>query len=624
MHSSTTTELSRTPFARFVSWVLVAIPCVALLFNFLALVKYGVDLPYWDDWKKYADGTMGRVDLGYLFKPSNDTLGPVGLFLDSLDVRYLAGHGVVYQALTLLGVLGGLLFLQWYLLKLAFDNFAVRACAFSACILMLQSDNYWGIQNLAYHQSIPLVCVLGILAIIATPQKRKILPLLGVLCLGLVSGFSYISGAFGILAVTAILLVMSRYVSEVQKKTYTTYGLALGIPAIISSVAQLWVIVGVQHGTHLSSVGMAYPWESDFWFFLLGKIGRSILLNPYHPLSSLVITLGGVLLLVAVSVVSVKYLLNIENGTESRVKYFIFISLVAVVVAYLFLVAAGRTNIRPENMNSPLEIFSFGFSRFHYYWVTLIWPWAVAIFLHEVGKCGKAKRIPALAPVGILILIGGVYLYTPAFRYGNFYHAQMTERLGGLECIETQIQQPGPVACPQIYPGDLKGAILNARAVASSFTRTFFYVPLPYGATEPRADFILTPNSQLLSISSASVESRSSDRLLLKTSEDPMVTFTAPGEEMFRSCRVLQISVKAATASPEVAQLFYLASTSPGFNETESRMASLPGGDVPHVLSFSMESASGFKNTFRFDPIMHAGNVELYGLEARCRERLAR
>ncbi len=45
------------------------------------------------------------------------------------------------------------------------------------------------------------------------------------------------------------------------------------------------------------------------------------------------------------------------------------------------LVAAGRTNFRPPEMHDLLEIFAHGFTRFHFFWATLIWPWVAAALL---------------------------------------------------------------------------------------------------------------------------------------------------------------------------------------------------------------------------------------------------
>ena len=101
--------------------------------------------------------------------------------------------------------------------------------------------------------------------------------------LGLISGFSYISGAFAMLGLSFAMLVVQHSMVGQYKKRLLVTGLSLIFPALLSTTAQVWVIIGVQHGTHRADVSMAYPWESDFWLFLLGKIARSLNLPFNSP-----------------------------------------------------------------------------------------------------------------------------------------------------------------------------------------------------------------------------------------------------------------------------------------------------------------------------------------------------
>lgn len=102
---------------RALFWLLIALPGVAMVVNAVSLVRHGVDIPFWDDWRQYDSGDLGNLSLAYLFTPANDTLYPVGRLLDSLAVRLLDGHSVAYQLISLVAVLGGLLALQWRLLS---------------------------------------------------------------------------------------------------------------------------------------------------------------------------------------------------------------------------------------------------------------------------------------------------------------------------------------------------------------------------------------------------------------------------------------------------------------------------------------------------------------------------
>ena len=124
-----------------------------------------IDLPFYDDWRAYIQGRAGLLDLGYLFTPENGTYYPVGKMLDAIAQRYLDGNSVAYQFLSMTIVLGSLLALQWRLLSFAMKDRLFAASAFSLTVFMLQPGSYWGHQNLAYHQAVPLLCLVAVLAL---------------------------------------------------------------------------------------------------------------------------------------------------------------------------------------------------------------------------------------------------------------------------------------------------------------------------------------------------------------------------------------------------------------------------------------------------------------------------
>lgn len=191
---------------QILQFFLIGLPVISLILNAISLLRFGVDMPYWDDWRQYHEGSMGRIDFSYLMAPANDTLYPVGLLLDSLAFRFLDGNTVAYQFISMTFVLGSLLIFQWRLLSICTTNKMIRACVFSLTLFMLQPDTYWGLQNMAYHQAVPLVCILAILALtFGNLRMRFAVP--GFLLLSFVSGFTYISGAFAVLSLCTCLLI---------------------------------------------------------------------------------------------------------------------------------------------------------------------------------------------------------------------------------------------------------------------------------------------------------------------------------------------------------------------------------------------------------------------------------
>jgi hypothetical protein len=141
---------------------LIAVPILALILNALSWLRYGVDLPFLDDWNEYYTQSATSLSFSHLFAPGNDTIYPVGRALDVLAQKYLSGNGIAYQFISMIAVLGFLLFLQWKLLTRVIKDPLVRASAFGLCVFMICPYTYWGLQNIAYVQALPTICILAI------------------------------------------------------------------------------------------------------------------------------------------------------------------------------------------------------------------------------------------------------------------------------------------------------------------------------------------------------------------------------------------------------------------------------------------------------------------------------
>ena len=101
---------------RYMCLALIFFPVLSLVLRALAWLRYGIDIPWFDDWRGYVDGNIDSLAPAYLFRPVNDTLAPVGFALDALAQRYLDGNSIAYQLISMIVVLGGLMWLQWKLL----------------------------------------------------------------------------------------------------------------------------------------------------------------------------------------------------------------------------------------------------------------------------------------------------------------------------------------------------------------------------------------------------------------------------------------------------------------------------------------------------------------------------
>lgn len=607
----------KSPYVRALQCLLILIPTVSFALNVWALLRYGIDIPVYDDWRQYNANDMGRLDLGYLFTPHNDTLYTFGLLLDSLAFRFLDGNAVAYQLLSTLLVLGGMLALQWKLLSLCTTNRSIQAIAFSFTLLMLQPDTYWGWQNLAYHQAIPLVCTLAIL-LLTLSEKWNAISIPTIFILGLVSGLSYISGAFATLTLCVVFLIAAKLASPTIRTQILKSALALVIPAIGTSAAQLWVIVKVQHGTHRADAPMAFPWESDFWYFMLGKVARSLMLPIEHPFFSSIIASLAVIITILVTVLCAAKLLRKAALNDQR-SSIILISLAGVVFVYLLLISAGRTNLRPEAVTSFFDVFVYGFYRFHFFWITLLWPWVVCVLLVAVHNRTKSNLL-----LSILILFTGatwvfIASYTPLTSHDTFFKVAMKQRADGIACILGKMQQPGPILCPTVDLSDLSNGLENARNSQASFTRNLPYLPIPLGTDNPRPLYRLSEHFENLNIANASKVAESKNSMTLQTRVDPNIYMSATAPESFANCTTLNISVSMVASENSVAQIFYMVPGSPGYSEANSATGSVQASTTTQNLNLVVFSANGFESEFRFDPVTADQKITINELEIRCR-----
>lgn len=487
----------------------VAPPILIALLALIGWLTYGVDAPYMDDWRPLFAEQALSLDPRILFNPSNDTLYPIGKALDAIAQRTLLGNAVAYQALSLIAILGSLLWLQWSLLSLVFEDKLKVAFSFLFTLPMLQPDSYWGLQNMAFHQAIPLVCILSSLLVVLRRRSGDVASNAIVLALGVISGLTYISGALATLACGVSMVGASLLRSSAPLKLRIRRGGAwMSAAGFVTSIPQLWVIFFYQKGTHRVDAPMAYPFEADFWFYMLGKVGRSLLLPASHPALSIVLTLLVIgflgLTIVVMGRVIRKEEANrtetAEHGEQKRSGIMLFtvmICLTVSVLCYLFLVSAGRANLRPVDMTNGLSIFSFGYLRFHFFWVTLLWPWLAAAVVWRLGAHKSGLWLYTM--LGIAVLWLAFCLHARVFDHPKSFREQARLRAEGIECLRRNYVAGKPLMCPTLEPLDLAKAVRHARSIGASFTKSLELATtelIPRGP-QPFRPLVLNPGDSI-------------------------------------------------------------------------------------------------------------------------------
>lgn len=605
-----------------ITWILVLFPIVSLIISALSWLRFGIDMPLWDDWRNYSAGNIGRLDLKFLFKSVNDTLFPVGEVLDSIAFRFLDGNTIAYQFISLVSVLGLLLLLQWRLLTIALQDRFLVASAFSLTILMLQPDTYWGWQNLAYHQALPLVFSLGAIYIIFRGSWKSwwAIPLL--IILGLLSGFSYISGAFAILTIGTILLIISKFIEVEDRKPIFLGGLSLFFAGFVSTLAQLWVIIFLQKGTHRPDAPMAFPTDSNFWSYMLGKVARSIMLPIGSPVLSLAITCFLVSTVIIVILFSINLLrkktLRSSKDNKSAI---IYISISGLTFVYLSLVSAGRANLHPPEVKTFMEVFSFGFYRFHFFWVTIFWPWFAAIIFTILIQLGKItilnlyKKLAIVMPIFMVI-----FLSRGVINHAQFFKQTMVRRSDGIRCMIEALQKGKDIYCSELDIAPLQTAFLNAKYAGASFARFLELPVLPVGTDSANVLFKLSAKNWLNSEfrNTEIIEARK-DFIKLKSKNDSMIFFRTANTTKMAACRVLDIGISMRVYESDISQLFFKLPGQTDFIEAESRTRIISPGDKFIDIFFTVFSPNGFIDELRFDPVTKSQAFDLREIEVRCR-----
>jgi len=524
-------------------------------------------------------------------------------------------------------VLGGILLLQWKLLNKALDNPAQAAVCFAFTLLMLQPDSYWGRENLAYHQCLPLVFILGALWLVVCQDLIKWWHGPVIFLLGLVAGFTYISGAFGALTVGAVLFVTARLLFPVRLAQGVTRNAAwLAMAGAIGAVTQLFRAILPSGATH-AGVPLMLPHKEEFWVFLLGKVGRSLLLPPAYPGFSLAIT---VLVCIAALVVAVLLLRRARAPaatlSERRVAA-VYIAVGAMVFVYLLMVAAGRARFRPGDMHQLMDIFAYAFTRFHFFWATLLWPWFVAAVVVLLRMAMPQVRTTAQSAVFLVLVIALPLL---AYRGGAFAHmkvhrgmAQAREEAG--RCLMESLQKEGEIHCSGLIPPrfeipapDSYGAYAYAWNTGASFVRNY-----PILSSAKRSDAIppFYQMTRLIGVVKIEQLNYLGGRVVEVTGPDSKLFIDTEQPKVMRRCGVMDVEVDMQTQRKDTAQVFYLPVGATAYSEANSRRAALTPSSEPQTVRFRLESPGGFQNPIRIDLVTQPQTIEVKDIKVYCRQR---
>ncbi|CDZ77126.1 hypothetical protein BN59_01408 [Legionella massiliensis] len=607
--------LEKQRWIQFATTLLLLLPILSLALNAISWLRYGIDIPVADEWGDYINGTLNSFNPRILFNTVNDTMSPLYRIFNALSYYYLDANSIAYQLISMIVVLGAFLFLQWKLLSLVLPNQLIRASTFSLSLLILQPDTYWGGTNGAFIQAVPLIFNLAILYIVMREPWRASLNYSIIFISGLLSGFSYISGAFGSLTQSLLFILISRFMNKNDGKFMLNAGLVLLIPAVVSVLAQLWILLGVQHGVH-SGTAFSTPIEKNFWLYILGKVARSLMFTPEHLRPAFAMALIATLLSLVASYLSIKFI--IKNAKAEALKTgVIYLSLFSIIAVYLFLVAAGRVYLYPAGkIITNRDMFAYGFPRFHYFWITLLWPWVITVFFYRFKE--KVKPFLITNCVAVFLII-----YAGALNHPQYYEDNAVQRSNGLKCLIGHGSVDSELLCPDLHFVDLRKGLINAVILNAAFTRSlpFQLSPIPLEQTSPLALFRLEPSNFSSMVVSNATGLISADKTyqFKAANDDPHLVINMGDFAQTRKCRILDVAASIKVAQTSTAQLFYITQDQSQFKEQFSLATEVKASNQFETIHFTITNHKGFSNLLRLDPTNNMQDFELKDLVVRCR-----
>ena len=619
---------------RFGIWLrrfCVTLPLLMLAANLLAWLRWGIDLPFLDDWPTYNERNALSLAPKHLFKAVNNTIAPLGFFLDVMAQRWLGGNSLPYQALSMLAVLGGLLWLQWGLLTWALCRHSwLVPGLFLLTIFMLQADTYWGAQNLAYHQALaPAALLAAMWCNFATRKSVPGRPAWVALC-GLLAGLSYISGAVAALVMGAGWLLLARLARGHGAGAMTARarsgGAALATAGLLTTVIQ--VVLTRRPGADPvgKSVVFTWPTQGDFWWYAAGKLGRA----SGQGFSALGIEVGWVvflaLALLGAGVLTLRCLVGPARASTKRTAW-LFLPLAVAMLAYLALVSLGRAGLHDSSLLGATAIFRFGYLRFHFFWLTLLLPWIAAVWSLAVqsrrrywaGYHGKPRPM-ALYAVLILITLGMAGARS-VFNIAGFYRNEAQHRIMELRCIKRQLSAGHTVACSgfeTIGISDWQGVYGYAREIGASFMR---YLPVLMREDWSTVLFDWDDPGQRRAVQWVNVQPLENG--WWQADADPQLIIPIPpGAHSPAQCAALNVQVKLALEHPDTMQLFYRTSGQAGYMESSMVLTPVVPDAAGQVwVELVVDNDQGFEPEVRIDPMVGAGRFRLLSASVACRLR---
>lgn len=411
----------------------------------LALWTHRLDYPLIDDWRYYNNLYRMPVDLSptWLFAAARDTVHATGKLLDWLTFRWLGHDYRLLAATSFLLWFGG-----WALVSVAIalrvtrDQPVVRFAALGAFALPLAASPYWvtvsPLQKLepavAYHQMMPMLglSLLFLLCLLCIGQRGSTLSR----CVAAAAATTFFSLAYSSGAVSHLLFGATVATLSAMGRSGGPRGplVALGLVVCVTAASCLVLHIALPLDTfdinpvveaRTKRMSLTPPWELDFWTFFVGLFDRAVFSLSTETAGRI----RGLVVVAAIGLLGGVLAVRATRGRLSKTEQPIAIALVALfvaVVGYAALVAYGRASFGPMyfGLDGPqdtgLRASLYAHSRFFYWWITAILPFAV-IALAMILRRHSPRAAGAGACALVILGLGSALLHWQSWDYPARY-----------------------------------------------------------------------------------------------------------------------------------------------------------------------------------------------------------
>lgn len=494
--------------ARLLAGALLGLAVVLYLCEFGLNLHVSTGIPYWDDWGYFfgeAQGVQQPLTLHSLLAKDSDHVAPLFKLLTHALWRVI---GVDFVGFRLLGwiVYGAMLALYAALLLRVCVRSAAEAVPVAAAGLLLVSTanaEYFYYQAMGLAQPFIFLCLFGFLYAMAARRWW----LAGLLLLGYggtgVFGSSYLLGSAGAALLGALAagrLTPRALLADPRVRVAVLGGVALTL--------LMFALTFIGSYANHTEQALVWPWEKDFWFFVLGAFAAAAgvpadaptdVVAPYARLAV------GAALFLAFAVPALLLPLlrrgddddddGDEDGDGGAAPAFVLSALLAGSILLTLATAVGRSHLCGDG---GVVIMGCGASPRYAFPVVLALPALMAAWMRLLPA--PALRLAAGAALAVAIL--GLHLlglhpldpHSPDRRlepslarwdFSRLNQVAAARDHAAATCLAVWLQdgdEDRPLYCPTVSPRNIAPYLAVARRMDAAFAR-----PLMEGTAGERA-----------------------------------------------------------------------------------------------------------------------------------------